>query len=82
MFLAPDDVLWEKSGERNGKLYGSMREMICGWRPARSYNPSALQGIYHGEHFTLHSKTGETLFWLSWQLCENRTIFQLLEIVS
>lgn len=30
MFLAPDDVLWEKSGERNGKLYGSMREMICG----------------------------------------------------
>ena len=63
MFLAPDDVLWEKSGERNGKLYGSMREMICGMDGGlRTYNPSALQGIYHGEYFTLHSKTGETLF--------------------
>ena len=45
MFLAPDDVLWEKSGERNGKLYGSMREMICGWLFS---NPGALEGIYHG----------------------------------
>ena len=58
----------------------------------RTYNPSALQGIYHGEYFTLHSKTGETLFWLSWQIhaySKTRTIFQwyvenrnLIEIYS
>ena len=50
MFLAPDDVLWEKSGERNGKLYGSMREMICVADSMYS-NPGmamALEGIYHG----------------------------------